>query len=167
MGERDEISAEQLAHPVRQVTMSGKDKACETNQQTINVDVDSSCRGAAGRQRGSSRVDVNKMSSAIQPPVLKATVKTSYFRSGNWTLPQNYIYQQRLTHSHSAGAWALSLNHYFNCSECVSVPQIVALVEQTCQALRVCRKKKKYSRQTISGPLCKRSSTVGGYSKLI
>lgn len=93
------------------------------------------------------------MSSAIQPPALKTSVKTSYFRSGNWTLPQNYIYQQRVTHSHSAGARALSLNHYFNCSECVSAPQIVALIEQTCQALCVCRKN--YLRQTISGPLCK------------
>lgn len=85
------------------------------NHQTINADADSSQRGAARRQRGSYRVDVNKMSSAIQPPALKAAVKTAYFRSSNWTLTQNYIYQQRVTHSRSAGARALSLNHYFNC----------------------------------------------------
>lgn len=122
-------------------TKTNKTSKTPNNQQTIDVDVDSSRREGAGRQRGSWRVDVNKMSSAIQPPVLKASVKTSYFWSSNWTLPQNYIYRQRLTHSHSAGAWALSLNHYFNCSERVSAPQIVALTEQTCQAPRVCRKK--------------------------
>lgn len=73
MDERDEILAVKL--PCK--------KKNPNNQQTINADVDSSQRGAAGRWRGSERVDVNKMSSAIQPPALKTSVKTSYFRSGN------------------------------------------------------------------------------------
>lgn len=68
MDERDEILVVKLPCTVHEVRsgkwdsemsreMSGKDKACKkpppNNQQTINADVDSSQRGAAGRRRGS------------------------------------------------------------------------------------------------------------------